>query len=210
MQTILLTGAHGELGAHVQPAIREQGWTVLAPSIEDVDLLSTEDIAEYITSLPGELDGLVHLVGGIRAGKPVHDTTEDDVTEMFRLNVVTAFNIIRAVMPLFIAHGRGSIVTVGARDVVHPAKNRSAYMTAKSAVVGLTRAVAEEGRAHNIRANVILPSILRTPSNVAWGSADDIASWVHPVSVARTIVHLLEPTCAINGATIPVFGDFPV
>lgn len=97
-------------------------------------------------------------------------------------------------------------MTIGAQSVLHPVPNRAAYSAAKSAVVSLTQSVAEEGRAHGIRANCILPSIINTPANREWGSPEEIQKWVTPEAIARTIADLLAPTNDVNGAVIPMYG----
>jgi NAD(P)-dependent dehydrogenase (short-subunit alcohol dehydrogenase family) len=177
--------------------------------MHNVDLLDPVATQTFVDAIDAPLLALVHLVGGIRAGAAIQDASIEDLMNNLNTNVVTAFNIIHSVIPHLVAAGGGSIVTIGARDVLHPTPNRSAYNAAKSAVVGLTRTIAEEGRSNGIRANVLLPSILRTQANLAWGTPEEIDTWVLPEDVAATITHLIDPGCAISGATIPIFGGIP-
>lgn len=209
MRTVLVTGAHGALGRVVCSSLVQAQWIVLEADMHNVDLLDPAATQTFVNAIESPLHALVHLVGGIRAGAAIQEASLEDLMFNLNTNVVTAFNIIHIVMPRLIAAGGGSIVTIGARDVLHPAPNRSAYNAAKSAVVGLTRTIAEEGRSNGIRANVLLPSILRTQANLAWGTPEEVDTWVHPQDVAATINHLIDPSCAISGALIPIYGGIP-
>jgi NAD(P)-dependent dehydrogenase (short-subunit alcohol dehydrogenase family) len=83
-------------------------------------------------------------------------------------------------------HNYGRIVTIGSRGAVQPA-NLAAYCASKAAVVALTQAIAEETKQTNITANVVLPSIIDTPSNrEAMGEAN-AKDWVSPESLAEVI-----------------------
>jgi NAD(P)-dependent dehydrogenase (short-subunit alcohol dehydrogenase family) len=201
---ILLTGARGELGSVVHSYLLEKGADVVAVDRNNVDLASHNDCQRFISAQCAHITGVVHLVGGIRAGEPIVSTSPDDVDAMMQLNFTTTFNVLRAAMPVLIANGGGSIITIGARAVLQPTARRAAYAAAKAAVVSLTLYAAEEGRAHGVRANCIIPDIIRTSANLTWGTPDEIATWVSPEEIASEMVDLLHPDCAITGTVIPM------
>lgn len=206
MPSVLLTGATGDLGTVVHHVMLDAGWNVLSLQRPDVDLTSDSSTASACANLPADLAAIVHLTGGIVAGQSVAQTTASDVDRMFSLNVVTAFNLFRHALPVLERNGGGSVVVIGAQSVLHPIANRSAYSASKAALVSLAQSIAEEGRTTNIRANAILPSIIRTPANLAWAQGGEEHAWVRPEDIAATIVHLCDPLCAISGAVIPMFG----
>ena len=209
MPTVLLTGGHGGLGSVVSPVLADRGWDVIAPRQEDTDLSNGEDVDQLLTTIDQPLSGIVHLVGGIVAGKTLEEHTPEELQRMVMLNLVTTFNVLRSGIPRLKAADGGSIVTIGAQSVLHPAPNRAIYTATKSAVISLTQSVAEEGRPHGIRANCIVPSIIDTPANREWGSAEDIPKWISPQTIADTIADLLEPTNGVNGAVLPMYGGLP-
>lgn len=202
--TVLLTGARGELGRVVHTFLADNGVDVVIADRDVVDLASDDDCRRFVTASAGRITGVVHLVGGIRAGEPVTTTTAEDVEQMLTLNFVTTFNVLRAAMPLLIANGGGSIITIGAKAVLQPTARRAAYAAAKAAVVSLTLSAAEEGRVHGVRANCIVPDVIRTPANLTWGTEDEIRSWVRPEEIAEVIYELLQPSSAISGTVIPL------
>lgn len=201
---ILLTGARGELGSVVHSVLLEKGADVVAADRDSVDLTNHEECQRYISAHCGHITGVVHLVGGIRAGEPIATTPAEDADVMMQLNYTTTFNVLRAAMPVLIANGGGSIVTIGARAVLHPVARRAAYAAAKAAVVSLTLSAAEEGRVHGVRANCIIPDVIRTSANLTWGTPEEIATWVRPEEIASVIAELLQVECAITGTVIPM------
>lgn len=201
---ILLTGARGELGHVVHSYLLNKGAEVVAADRDSVDLTSNEDCLRYVSAHCAHITGVVHLVGGIRAGEPIATTSPDDVEAMMRLNFSSTFNVLRAVMPVLIANGGGSIITIGARAVLHPTSRRAAYAAAKAAVVSLTLSAAEEGRVHGVRANCIIPDVIRTSANLTWGTPEEVASWVGPEEISSVIAELLQPECVITGTVIPM------
>lgn len=209
MPIVLLTGGHGALGSVVRAHLAEQGWSVAAPRREDGDLSTIDAVQAIIDGVGQPLAGIVHLVGGIIAGNSIEETLPLEMQEMLTRNVTTTFNVLHAGVPRLKEAGGGSIVTIGAHSVLHPVPNRAAYSAAKSAVVSLTQSVAEEGRAHGIRANCILPGIIDTPANREWGAPEDIVQWITPQAIARTIADLLAPTNGVSGAVIPMYGRIP-
>lgn len=223
MPTVVITGASGALGSVVVQHLLAASWTVVAvdlgfrdgKGLEDqgvivrqVDLTNADATAAAMQDLPGDTRGLVHLAGGIASGKPMQDTPASDVERMFTLNTFTFFNVARAVMPALIKAG-GSIVSIGAQSVLHPTSNRSAYASSKAAVAALTLALAEEGRLNGVRANCILPSIIRTPANLEWAEGNAADAWVKPEEIASTIAHLLNPACNVSASLIPIYGQIP-
>lgn len=201
---ILLTGARGELGRVVHDYLCERGVQVVAADRDSVDLADPDDCRRFVLAHAGHVNGVVHLVGGIKAGEPIATTSDADVQMMMQLNYFTTFNVLRSCLPVLSANGGGSIVTIGARAVLHPTGHRAAYAASKAAVVSLTLSAAEEGRVHGVRANCIVPDVIRTAANLAWGSPDEIATWVQPDELAAAIHELLLPSSAITGTVIPM------
>jgi NAD(P)-dependent dehydrogenase (short-subunit alcohol dehydrogenase family) len=116
----------------------------------------------------GQVHALVHIAGGFSMSGSVAESEPAEWTRLFAINGTTAYLVARAFVPL-LRTTRGSL-TCFASEAVLPgasAKNRAAYVVAKSAVVALVRAVAEEERANGVRANAVAPSTIRTAVNVA-------------------------------------------
>ncbi len=223
-QVVLITGATGGLGGAVVHSFLSEGamvWGILGPSspsrIEDpkfatvaVDLTVPAEAAAAVRKVfetSGKIDVLLHLTGGFAGGKPVAETDDAVWNRMLSLNLHTAINMTRAVLPHMLEAGKGRIVAIGSRTGVEPAAGLGAYGVSKAALITLMRTIAAEVRNSSVTANIVLPSVIDTPANRAASPAADFTKWVQPESIARLLLFLASDAAAdINGAVIPIYG----
>jgi NAD(P)-dependent dehydrogenase (short-subunit alcohol dehydrogenase family) len=152
----------------------------------------------------GRLTALVHLAGGFASSGPVAESDPAIWQQQFAINATTAYLTARAFLPLLRA-GKGSIVFFASEAVLPAgrAAEMSAYVAAKSAVVALMRAIAQEEKGHGVRANAVAPTAIRTASNVASMGAD--APMVAREAVADVVLWLCSDAArAVSGQVIPV------
>lgn len=223
MTAVIVTGAAGALGHAVVAEFRAAGRPVVALDLPGtrLDELGTRD---GVHAVPADLagragvqeafaavdalalapDALVGLAGGFTPGT-LADLDEETLEGLWRSNFSSALWTAQAAAARFT--GGGSIVTVGSKTAVGgPAP--VAHATSKAAVVRLTQLLAEELRPQRIRVNAVLPSVIDTPANRSWMSADLAARAVDPAAIAKVIAFLCGPDAApISGAAIPVYGD---
>ncbi len=223
--TTLISGAAGNLGVTVVSYFLEHGSNVHAacfsaeeserlhsifpvPKLTDCicNLGTTNGVDDWFNS-SSNCDAVVHLVGGIQAGKSLADTTENMFDAMISLNARSTFLVLRRAMNVMASQG-GAIVTVSAKAAVHPEPNKSVYAASKSAVIALTMAAAEEGKPQGIRANCIVPGILRTSANLVWAENGEDSNWTPPEHIAQAIFALVSSQ-GISGAVIPLYGKLP-
>ncbi|HUJ23308.1 MAG TPA: SDR family NAD(P)-dependent oxidoreductase [Bryobacteraceae bacterium] len=223
-QVVLITGAGGGLGTQVTEALLAAGATVVGSSrtIADsdfpnsrfagiaADLTGAEaarKLAESVIRRFQKVDALVHVMGGFAGGKPIEETDDATWDRMMDLNVRSAFNTLRAIIPHMRRAGLGRIVVIGSRQAVEPAANLSAYNASKAALVSLVRTAALENKELGITANVILPSTMDTEANRKANPSADPSKWVQPGQVAALAVFLVSESAAqITGAALPVYG----
>ncbi len=221
----IVTGAAGNLGSTVCGLLARHGCKVVAVYREAAGphaalaappalVVGAADLADPAASAAvaaeaikalGRIDALVHTVGGFAMGS-IAAGGLDLWERMWRINLVTAVNMIHAVWPALQA-SRGSIVAIGAEPALRAGAGMAAYAGAKAALLRLIEAAAEEGKSHFIRANTVLPSIIDTPQNRAAMPGADTGKWVTPEQVAEAIAFLLsEAANGISGAHLPVAG----
>jgi len=223
-QVILVTGAKGGLGTSVTQTFLAAGAIVVgsSKSIRDSDFASPRFAAipadltiagsarQLAASTAGrfqKIDALVHVMGGFAGGMPIPETGDDTWDRMMNLNLRSAFNVLRAVIPPMRAAGRGRIVAISSRQAVEPAANLSAYNTSKAALVALIRTAALENKDAGISANTILPGTMNTEANRAASPGADPAKWVQTEHVASLAAFLVSDAGGeITGAAIPVYG----
>jgi NAD(P)-dependent dehydrogenase (short-subunit alcohol dehydrogenase family) len=172
-----------------------------------LDQKSVNAAAARATERFGRIDVLVNIAGGFRMGTPVHETTDADWNFLFDVNVRTALNTARAVVPLMLAVGAGKIVNIGAFSAQKGAGQMAAYTASKSALIRLTEAMAAELRDKGINVNCVLPTIIDTPPNREAMPKADPKRWVAPQDLAKVIAFLASDDArAIHGAALPVTG----
>ena len=222
--TVLVTGASGNLGRAVAHAFAERGANLVLIdrrpeklatafggesasrifAIADLlDRTQVEAAARTAVERFGRIDVLCNIAGGFRMGTQVHETSDGDWDFLFDINVRTLLNAARAVVPHMGSGGK--IINVGAASAQKGVAGMGAYCAAKSAVIRITEAMAEELREKNINVNCVLPTIIDTPENRAAMPGVDPARWVAPDDLAQVFVFLASPAArAIHGAAIPV------
>lgn len=104
---------------------------------------------------------LVHSAGIWNAG-PIEEMDARRLEEMFRVNVFSAFYLVRELAPRLRASGHGSIVLVGSTAGQRGEQGHSHYAASKGALQSLALSLAVE-LAPRIRTNVVSPGWIRTP-----------------------------------------------
>jgi NAD(P)-dependent dehydrogenase (short-subunit alcohol dehydrogenase family) len=219
--TVLVAGGTGYLGNAVVRELIGAGYEVAATwvvehererlesdpvELIEADLFVPEQVAAAIAAVD-ELDAVVNLVGGFSDGPLVHETDPQDFERMWRLNVMPGFLLARAAMPRLMERGGGAFVGVSARPALRPFPGAAGYISAKAAVLALIQALDAEYKAHGIRCNGILPSVIDTPANREAMPNADHAKWVPPEQIAKVVRFLVsDDSKATTGAAVPVYG----
>ena len=99
--------------------------------------------------------------------RPFDDVALDDWRRVFRVNVEGAVNLIHATLPAMRAAGWGRYVVITSSTFVVGAREMTAYVASKGALVGLVRSLASEIGADGITINAVAPGLTRTPATVA-------------------------------------------
>jgi NADP-dependent 3-hydroxy acid dehydrogenase YdfG len=141
MPTVILTGADGNVGTIVRQVLASRGWSVIGLDKDQADITDLSSVQDFIKTLDTPLSAVIHLVGGIDAGKSIEDADPSTLQRMLDLNVLTTYIMMHSCIPLLREAGGGCFVAMGAQSVQHPVPNRAAYSASKSAVVSLIQSL---------------------------------------------------------------------
>ncbi len=213
---VVVAGGTGGLGVavvrellhagHDVTVVDRQGEAPEGAALVHVDLLDPAATAAAVGGV-AELEGVVNLVGGFGMGPKVGEAELEDFERLWRLNLVPAFNLAKAAMPVLAGRGGGAFVCVSARAALEPFPGAAGYISAKAAVLAFVRALDAEYRDASVRANAILPSIIDTPANREAMPDSDWSKWVAPEQIARVIRFLVSGDSEVtSGAAVPVYG----
>jgi 3-hydroxybutyrate dehydrogenase len=110
----------------------------------------------------GSVDILINNAG-IQYVAPIEDFPIDKWDQIIAINLSAAFHAIRAAVPGMKAKGWGRIISTASAHSLVASPFKSAYVTAKHGIAGLTKTVALEVATHKITANCISPGYVWTP-----------------------------------------------
>ena len=228
----IVTGGTGALGQSIVlrflrdgasvavPWVVAEEWATLESRAADArprlhglraDVTDEAAMAAFLSDVLGRLqrvDVLVNAVGGFAGGDLASTPLPEWRRMIYQTKVRMAQDSViasRAVLAPMTAARRGRIVNISSRAVIPPLGGFIAYTVAKSAIIALTQALAQEVRGHGITVNAVMPSTMDTAANRRAMPDADRSGWVSTEAVADVIAYLASDGAgAVSGAYIPV------
>ncbi|WP_327290259.1 oxidoreductase [Streptomyces sp. NBC_01198] len=179
-RTAVVTGASKGIGLAVVAALAGAGAQVVAGSrgtsaeldaLVDggsvewvaVDLSEPAAAGRLVDAAGGRIDILVNNVGSApaRTGGFL-SVTDEDWARTLDLNLLAAVRVTRAALPLMVAAGRGSVVTVGSVNATLPDPLVIDYSAGKAALVAFSKALSKEVGPQGVRMNTVSPGPVET------------------------------------------------
>lgn len=187
-KTAVVTGASRGIGLATVSALVGEGMRVVGaartvtPELKEtgaicvaMDLAAPDAPGRLIALAAAELGGLDLLVNNVGGGDPGADPTggflsftDEQWSEAFNLNFLTAVRTTRAALP-HLTESRGSVVNISSNGARTPHAGPVPYTTAKAALTALGKALAEEFGPLGVRVNTVSPGPVRT---AMWESPD--------------------------------------
>jgi len=214
-----VTGGARGIGAATVKLLREAGAKVHSLDIESGCDVTDERQVKAAFARIGEIDILVNNAGkAIR--KSALEISKEEWQSVQDLNVTAVFFCSREALPYMKKRGGGSIVNLasimGLSGGIYP---NASYHASKGAVVNLTRALALEWAADNIRVNAVAPTYVRTELTVPIFSSPEMMKTVmahtplgrlpEPEEIAAAILYLCSPAArCVTGVVLPVDSGY--
>ncbi len=131
----------------------------------DADMTKPASIAAMVETCAAELGGpdIVVNNAGIQFVSPVDEFPDEKWDAIIAINLSSAFHVIKAALPGMKAKKWGRIINTASAHSLVASPDKSAYVTAKHGLVGLTKTVALEVATLGITANCISPGYVWTP-----------------------------------------------
>jgi NAD(P)-dependent dehydrogenase (short-subunit alcohol dehydrogenase family) len=156
----------------------------------------------------GQLGALV-CAAGVLTPAPFAETTSAVWDETLGVNLTGTFLCCRAAFTAMVPAGEGRIITIGSLSGVYATEKfpgLAAYNVSKYGVIGLTEAIAVEGKEHGISTICLSPGAVDTEMLRRANPA--LRPGLTPDDVAELIVALLDsPLAPASGANIPLFSN---
>jgi len=138
------------------------GGAAMGVAMDVTDEAAVNGGVAAVASAWGRIDILVSNAG-IQIIHPLEEFSYAEWKKMLAIHVDGAFLTTRACLPHMYKAGSGSIIFMGSVHSKEASLLKAPYITAKHGLIGLAKAIAKEGAAHGVRANVICPGFVRTP-----------------------------------------------
>lgn len=169
-----------------------------------------------------DLFGGLHIVvnsAGYTIKKPTFDLTPEEFNGLYDTHVTGSLRVAQAAGHIFREQHDGCIINLASLGSYADLIEAAGYTSAKNAVLGLTRALANEWAKYGIRTNAIAPGVIVTDLNRALVEGTDrgrrilehtpMARFGKPEEIAGAAVFLASPAGSfVNGETLAVDGGF--
>jgi 3-hydroxybutyrate dehydrogenase len=170
----MVTGGGSGIGRACAVRLAEAGATVL---VVDRDAATAKEVAaqvggeaftvdlsdlDAVDALDLDVDVLVNNAG-LQHVAPVHEFPVDRFSYILRLMLEAPFRLVRGALPHMYDRGWGRIVNVSSVHGLRASAYKSAYVTAKHGLEGLSKVIALEGAEHGVTSNCVNPAYVRTP-----------------------------------------------
>jgi len=220
--TVYVADRDSTNGARVADAIGADGGR---GAFVELDVTSEPDCARAaaeIRAAHGTLDVLVNNAGIGHVGT-IATTQGTDLDRLYTVNVRGVFNVTKACIGMMLEHRRGTIVNMASIGGALGIRDRLAYCTTKSAVVGLTKAMAMDHATDGIRINCVCPGRVETPFVKArlqeypdpaaayreMSSSQAIGRMGRPDEIAAAVLYLASDEAAfITGTALLIDGGW--
>jgi NAD(P)-dependent dehydrogenase (short-subunit alcohol dehydrogenase family) len=210
-----LDDSAGELAA---AGIRERGGRA---AFQHVDVADEKQVAAAVRQAAdmgnGRIDVLCNNAAYLTPWHDVVAAPRDEWEKCFQTALMGSAHFLREVLPLMVARRSGSVVNIASIQGIVGARDSAAYTSMKHALLGLTRSVACDYAAQNIRVNAICPGPIATrispkPGDELYArqiSKTPLGRIGQPREVAYAALFLASDEASyITGAVIPVDGGW--
>ena len=223
-RVIAIAGAAGGLGPTVARRLANDGATIAATDVnqerldelgtdlglpEDrydgrtVDLLSEDATREWVSALVdrfGQVDALLHLVGGWKGGDPIATTPLSEYEWLHDLLVHTVQHTTRAFYEQLADSDHGRFVLVSSSQAQSPSGTNASYAATKAAAESWTLALADSLKDTNATANIVVINAILTPSMREKNPEKKFPTFTSTDDLAEAIRYVLGDSAAkMNG-----------
>jgi len=190
-------------------------------TVVDLREASVDDLKQIVGRILnefGRIDILVNNAGTIRRA-PAMDFSETDWDDVLQINLKAAFFLAQAVGRVMLSQGSGKIINIASLLSFQGGITVPSYTAAKSALAGVTRALANEWARHSINVNAVAPGYMATDNTAALRADPNRSTaileripagrWGTPDDLKGTVVFLASAASDyMHGAIIPVDGGW--
>lgn len=218
MRTAFITGGSRGIGKAIVQKFEENGYKVVAPTRQELDLTSSESIASYIEAHKMECFDVIVNNAGCNDIHEIDSITDEEIENMMSVNLIAPIKLLRGLTGNMKKAGYGRIVNIGSIWAVVSKPGRCVYSATKNGIHGVTNTLAVELAPYNILVNTVCPGFTLTELTRKNNTAEEIEEISRSIPMRRMaepeemaeIVYFLcsEKNTYMTGQKITVDGGF--
>lgn len=162
MKKVLITGASRGIGKCIKEKFLKEGYDVFCPTREELDLSNEESVNKFIEKYSNEKIDIIINNAGINEINLIEDIKDEEMKNMFAVNLVTPIKIIRTFVKGMKERKFGRIINISSIWGVISKEGRCVYSATKNGIHGVTNTLAIELAPYNILVNTICPGFTLT------------------------------------------------
>lgn len=172
-----------ENGKQTEDEIKALGVRCKGYASNAADFTQTHEVVDEVMKDFGHIDILVNNAGITKDGLMMR-MSEQQWDAVINVNLKSAFNFIKAVLPIMMRQRQGSIINMASVVGVHGNAGQANYASSKAGLIALAKSIAQEVGSRNIRANAIAPGFIETAMTAALPE-DVRKEWVSKIPLRR-------------------------
>lgn len=218
MRKVLITGGSRGIGKAVADKFRSEGYEVIAPGREELNLSDAASIEAYIEKNKDICFDAIVNNAGCNDINEITEITDEEMDNMIAVNLVAPIRLLRGFVGNMKKAKYGKIVNIGSIWAVVSKSGRCVYSATKNGIHGVTNTLAVELAPHNILVNTVCPGFTLTEltrKNNTQEQIDSICEEIpmgrmaEPEEMAEVIYFLCsEQNTYVTGQKIAVDGGY--
>jgi len=219
-QTVFLTGGSGGIGKSIENKLLTEGYNIIAPPREELNLADLNSISEYVGKHENDPIDILINNAAINPATALDEMTPELIEEVLRVDVTAPLLLTRGLTSHMKEKGWGRVINISSIWGVRGREGRSVYSAAKHALNGMTSSLARELGSHNILVNSVCPGFVDTEMTRRNLTPEQLAELLkkvplgrlaQPDEIADVVAFLVsKKNTFITGQSIIVDGGFTV
>lgn len=157
----------------VANAFRADGLEAIAIAANMGNLDDVQTLVDHTVEVYGGIDIIINNAAANPVYGPVQNTDERAFDKIIDVNLKGPFELCKRAYPIMQQRGGGSIIHISSIGGLKPETGIGIYSVSKAAIINLTKAMAQDWGADNIRVNAICPGLIKTRfSEALWSDQD--------------------------------------
>ena len=150
-------------------------------NIEDIQQLIDKTLDTY-----GGLDIVINNAAANPVFGPIQNTDTRAFDKIIDVNLKGPFELCKRAYPIMKNRGGGSIINISSIGGITPEEFIGIYSVSKAAVISMSKAMAQDWGADNIRVNAICPGLIKTKfSEALWNDNDILQRFIQNIPLGR-------------------------